>query len=238
MIKKVQNFLKYLWYFISGWPCRFFCLIFFQIRAYNYMKVPKKGGFLLVCNHQCLLDPMFAVIPVTRQFCFAARDSLFKIPLLGWLIRTYNSIPIKRGKPDLAAMKICVERLKQGYGLIIFPEATRTHDGKIDELKPGFGLLSRKANIPIVPVVIDGAFECWPKHRAMPQFGRIHLTYGEPLWPEKIGSMDDRELAKYLTVVLRQMQTELRLKIGKEPFDYPPLQFATQDAEIFQDAEK
>jgi 1-acyl-sn-glycerol-3-phosphate acyltransferase len=226
-----------MWYFISGWPCRFFCLIFFQTRAYNYMKVPKKGGFLLVCNHQCLLDPMFAVIPVTRQFCFAARDSLFKVPLLGWLIRTYNSIPIKRGKPDLAAMKICVERLKQGYGLIIFPEATRTRDGKIEALKPGFGLLSRKANIPIIPVVIDGAFECWPKHK-MPSPGQIHLTYGEPLWPEKIGSMDDRELAKYLTVVLRQMQAELRLKIGKEPFDYPPSQPAPQNAEAFQDAEK
>ena len=184
------------------------------------MKVPGKGGFLLVCNHQCLLDPMFAVIPVTRQFCFAARDSLFRIPLLGWLIRTYNSIPIKRGKPDLAAVKLCVERLKQGYGLIIFPEATRTQDGKIDELKPGFGLLARRANVPIIPVVIDGAFECWPKHRMLPSLGKIHLAYGDPIPPEKIASLDDRELAKYLTVTLREMQAELRLKIGKEPFDY------------------
>ncbi|MFA5252877.1 MAG: lysophospholipid acyltransferase family protein [Phycisphaerae bacterium] len=184
------------------------------------MKVPRKGGFLLVCNHQCLLDPMFAVIPVTRQFCFAARDGLFRVPLIGWLIRTYNSIPIKRGKPDLAAVKLCVEKLKQGYGLIIFPEGTRTLDGKISELKPGFGLLARKANVPIIPVVIDGSFECWPRHRAIPSPGKIDLIYGDPIEPEKLATFDDREFAKYLTGTLREMQTELRLKIGKQPFDY------------------
>lgn len=174
----------------------------------------------MVCNHQCWLDPMFVVIPVTRQFCFAARDSLFRVPLIGWLIRTYNSIPIRRGKPDLAAVKLCVGRLKQGYGLTIFPEGTRTIDGKISNLKPGFGLLARKANVPIIPVVIDGAFECWPRHQVFPSPGKVDLIYGDPISPEKIASFDDRELAKYLTGTLREMQTELRAKIGKQPFDY------------------
>jgi 1-acyl-sn-glycerol-3-phosphate acyltransferase len=201
------------------------------------MKVPRKGGFLLVCNHQCLLDPMFAVIPVTRQFCFAARDSLFRVPFIGWLIKTYNSIPIRRGKPDLAAVKLCVERLKQNYGLIIFPEGTRTIDGKISNLKPGFGLLARKANVPIIPVVIDGAFECWPRHRAFPSPGKVDLIYGDPIAPEKLATFDDREFAKYLTGTLREMQTELRMKIGRQPFDYSESEQSRPDAEASEDSQ-
>ena len=200
------------------------------------MKVPKKGGFLLVCNHQCLLDPMFAVIPVTRQFCFAARDSLFRVPFIGWLIRTYNSIPIRRGKPDLAAVKLCVERLKQGYGLIIFPEGTRTIDGKISNLKPGFGLLARKANVPIIPVVIEGAFECWPRHQKFPSPGKVDLIYGDPIAPEKIEALDDRQFARYLTGTLREMQSELRTKIGKQAFDYSGSEQSHAEAEACEES--
>ncbi|MFA5292418.1 MAG: lysophospholipid acyltransferase family protein [Phycisphaerae bacterium] len=216
----IKRFLKYIWYFICGWPVRFFCVMFFRIRFYGIENVPKRGGFLLLSNHQSFIDPMLVVTPINRVCAFAIRDSLFKVPISGWMLLTYTSISIRRGHADLAALKECIEKLKAGYGLVLYPEGTRTNDGKIAKIKPGFGLLARRASVPIIPVIIDGAFECWPKHNIMFSPGRVFVQYGRPIQPDEIISIGDREFAKYLTNVLRDMQKELRLKIGREPFDY------------------
>ncbi len=218
---KILKFLQYIWYFISGWPCRFFCMLFFKLRFFGVENVPKRGGFILLCNHQCWLDPMFAVVPVNRQCAFAARDSLFKIPVLGRVFRIYNCIPIKRNHGDISAIRVCIEKLGQNCGLVMYPEGTRTRDGKITKLKPGFTLLAKKANVPIIPVVIDGAFECWPRTSVFPMLdGKIFVQYGQPIYPEQIAAESDREFMSRLTEKMRQMQTELRIKIGRMPFDY------------------
>ncbi|MCE5341147.1 MAG: 1-acyl-sn-glycerol-3-phosphate acyltransferase [Planctomycetaceae bacterium] len=218
---KILKFLQYIWYFICGWPCRFFCMLFFKIRFFGVENVPKRGGFILLCNHQSWLDPMFVVVPVNRRSVFAARDNLFRIPFVGFVFRVYNCIPIKRNHADIGAIRECIEKLKQNCGLVLFPEGTRTRDGKIAHLKPGFTLLAKKANVPIIPVVIDGAFECWPRTQGFPALdGKICIQYGEPIDPEKIAPESDREFMSELTEKMRQMQTELRLKVGRKPFVY------------------
>ena len=209
-----------MWYFICGWPIRFFCVMFFRMRFYGVTNVPKRGGFLLLGNHQSFIDPLLVVAPINRVCAFAIRNNLYRAPVFGWLLLMYSSVPIKRGQADLTAIKGCIEKLKAGYGLVLYPEGTRTNDGKIGKIKPGFGLLARKANVPIIPVIVDGAFECWPKHNIMFSLGRVFVQYGKPIQPEEIISIGDREFAKYLTKVLRNMQSELRLKVGREPFDY------------------
>jgi 1-acyl-sn-glycerol-3-phosphate acyltransferase len=158
--------------------------------------------------------------PLKRQCCFAARDSLFTIPVFGKLVHSFNAIPIKRGQADLTAIRAFIEKLNQGYGLVLYPEGTRTEDGKIADMKPGFGLLARKANVPIIPSVIDGAFEAWPRHQKWFSRGKVYVTYGEPIPAQKVTEMGDREFAKYLTEILREMQKQLRLKVGKKPFEY------------------
>jgi 1-acyl-sn-glycerol-3-phosphate acyltransferase len=194
--------------------------LFFQPRAFNKHRIPKKGGFLLLSNHQSFLDPMLNANPITRPCCFAARDSLFKVPVFGKIVHSVNAIPIKRGHADLTAMRLFVDRLKDGNGLVLYPEGTRTLNGKIAEIKPGFSLLARRANVPIIPSVIDGAYECWPKKQKLFSPGRVYVNYGPPIPPDKVAALGDREFARYLTKVLRDMQTELRLKVGKKPFDY------------------
>jgi len=99
-----------------------------------------------------------------------------------------------------------LEKLKDGYGLVLYPEGTRTRDGRIAEIKPGFGLLARKANVPIIPSVIDGAYECWPKQKKLFSSGQIYVTYGQPIPAKKVAELGDREFAKYLTKILRDMQ--------------------------------
>jgi 1-acyl-sn-glycerol-3-phosphate acyltransferase len=217
---KIIKFLQYIWYFICGWPCRFFCLLFFKIRFFGIENVPKKGGFILLCNHQCWLDPMFVVVPVNRICVFAARDSLVKSPLFGWVFRVYSCIPIRRNHADIGAIRDCIEKLKRGCGLVLYPEGTRTTDGRITRLKPGFTLLAKKASVPIIPVVIDGAFECWPRHQIMFSPGHVSIQYGRQINPQEIASESDREFMSDLTRRMHQMQTELRIKTGRVPFDY------------------
>ena len=124
----------------------------------------------------------------------------------------------------MAAMKTIISKLKQGNGVCLFPEATRSRDGRIATFKPGFGLLCRRGGAAVVPVVIDGAFECWPKHKKIfSPGGRITICYGKCISAEQVKKMGDRELAKVLTDTLRQMQNDCRIKQGKKPYNYNDL---------------
>ncbi len=166
MLSNIQRW----WFSFARQMCRFAVIVFFKFRTYNKHYVPRKGPFLLLSNHQSFLDPVLVGISLKSQLAFAARDTLFA-GRFGKLIYSVNAVPIRRGQADLAAMRMLIEKLKAGYGVVLFPEATRSETGRIADSKPGFGLLSRKGASPVVPAVVDGAYECWPNVRRFHKFG-------------------------------------------------------------------
>ena len=209
------------WYWFIVWLCRWFCKIFLRLRFYGLENIPDEGGFIITSNHQSYLDPIFCGLHIKRPFYYLARDSLFTPWLTGRLIASLTTIPVRRGEADMSAMRQVIGRLKEGHGVYLFPEATRTRDGKITPFKPGFGLLCRRGNAAVLPVVIEGAFECWPRHKKMFIIGsKISVCFGKLITAEQVKEMDDRQLAESLTVKLREMQNECRIRDGKEPFDY------------------
>jgi 1-acyl-sn-glycerol-3-phosphate acyltransferase len=210
--------LQKVWYGMFQWGFRFGFTLFFGIRFYGRENIPRNGGVLLLCNHQSFLDPLLCGAGADRQLCYVARDTLFKNPAFKWLIESVNASAIKRDTADIAAMKMLIEKLKAGNGVVLFPEGTRTNDGKIADIKPGFGLLSRRANVPVIPVLIDGAFECWPRTKKIFSPRRINVVYGEPISPEKIKSLGDEQFAKNLTQIFRRMQTDIRTRMNKETY--------------------
>lgn len=212
--------IKAKWFWLARWICRVFCILFFRVRTCGAENIPDKGAFLLVSNHQSYLDPIFCGVPIKRHLHFLARDSLFKNWFFGALIASVNSIPVKRGQADLAAMRSVIDKLKKGAGVCLFPEGTRSTDGKIAQLKPGLGLLCRRGNAAVVPVVIDGAFECWPRHKKVFLPGEVFICYGKAISAEQAKNMGDSKLAEFLTDKLRRMQSKSRLKQGKKPYDY------------------
>jgi len=161
---------------------------------------------------------------------YLARDTLFygsrepgpvtRKTLFGWLISSVNTIPVRRGEADLSAMRKVIGKLKEGSGVCLFPEGTRTSDGKITPFKTGFGLLCRRGEAAVVPVVIDGAFECWPRHKKFFSPGRIVVCYGEAIKAEQVKNMSSREFAELLTDTLRRMQNDCRIRQNKEPYNY------------------
>jgi 1-acyl-sn-glycerol-3-phosphate acyltransferase len=208
------------WYWVARFQCQVFCALFFRLRIEGRENVPRGGAYILAGNHQSFLDPVFCGVGIRRRLCYMARDSLFRFKPFGRLLLSLNVIPIGRDKADLATMRAIIARLVQGEAVCLYPEGTRTLDGRIAPFKAGFGLLCRRSGAAVVPVLIDGAFECWPRHRKLFRPGRITLWYGKTLDAATVRTMSNEELADHLTATLRQMQHDCRLKQGKQPYDY------------------
>lgn len=210
-----------LWYRFWRRGCRIYFYLLHFGRVYNRDYVPKEGPLLLVCNHQSFYDPMLVGYGLEREVDYMARDTLFKNKRFGDFIRSVNAFPVKRGEADLAAMRETLRRLKDGRAILLFPEGTRTLDGRIREFKTGLTLLAKKANCPIVPVVIDGAFDVWPRSSKRPKFfTSLAVTYGPPFSPEEVKSCSPEAFVKIVHERMLEMQKELRLKRGMEPYNY------------------
>ncbi len=170
--------------------------MYFGGRVFDMENVPKSGGVVLACNHQSFFDPLAATCAIHREGNFLARDTLFRNPLFGRLIRSVNAFPVKRGKGDLGAIKEVLRRLKNGKMVLIFPEGTRTRDGSIGAINPNSMAVAKKARVAVVPAVIDGAFEAWPRGQRLPRPHLVYVTYCKAISPEEVRAWSTERIAK------------------------------------------
>lgn len=139
--------------------------------------LPSQGGALIVANHQSVLDIPLIAASTPRHVSFVARKSLADSRLLGFIMRECGAVLIERGAGDRGAMRAMVEHLRRGDLVTIFPEGTRTLDGRVGEFKGGALLAARKAGVPIVPASIRGSYGIWPRSRRFPGPGRIAVRF-------------------------------------------------------------
>ena len=172
--------MKCGWYKACQGGARFGGTILWQLRAFGTGNIPREGGVLLASNHQSYLDPVLVGSCLPREMHFMARQSLFRNPVFRALIVSLNAFPIERDTADVKGVKEAIARLETGNALLVFPEGTRTRNGTIGRMKPGIGMLAERAAVPIVPVLIEGAYQVWPKGSLLPRSGRIRIVYGKP----------------------------------------------------------
>src|SRR3989338_5819120 len=137
--------------------------IFLGYSVYGRNNVPKAGPVIIASNHASYLDPIFVGCGMRRPLDFMARDTLFRNFFFGVLLRAVHTFPVKRNFQDVGAMRKAISRLKKGHALTIFPEATRTRDGNLQEAKAGISFLSHLGGAVVVPAYIKGSFEVLPK---------------------------------------------------------------------------
>lgn len=190
-------------------------MVFFSYRSAGRERVPLEGGALLLANHQSFLDPIFFGLSCRRMLNYVARDSLFNIPGLSWLIRSLDAIPIDREGTGLAGLKETLRRLKQGDIVVVFPEGTRSEDGEVGPLKPGFAAVARRSKVAIIPAAVDGAHRAWPRERMLPRLTRIQVEFGESLSADEITQLTDDELLVEVERRIRACHASARAALQK-----------------------
>jgi 1-acyl-sn-glycerol-3-phosphate acyltransferase len=181
--------------------------LLFDLKSFGRENVPKKGGVLLVANHQSYLDPVLVAVHLYRPVSFLAKSELFDNRYFGWLIRLLLAFPVKQGTGDVGAVKEVIRRLQEGYALNIYPEGSRTENGEIGPMEKGVALVIRRAGVPVVPVAIDGSFEAWPKGRKIFRPHAIKVKYGKAMdFDGKKGEEIVRELERELKELLAELR--------------------------------
>lgn len=158
--------------------------IWHRYQAIAPENVPPVGGVIIAANHASFLDPPLAGCALPRRYVrFLARSTLFRNKIGQWWAEQVGVVFIDRNRGDLAAFKAALAVLKAGGLLCLFPEGTRSRDGNLQAAKGGIGFLIMKAEVPVVPVYIDGSFAAFPKGAKWPRPVKIRVRYGSPIQP-------------------------------------------------------
>jgi len=166
--------------------------VWLRYRARGVERLPADGGGLLLANHQSYLDPLLVGLPLRRPVSFLARDSLFRVPVIGWILRNTYVMPLSRDSGGVAGFRETLRRLDEGFLVGVFPEGTRSPDGTLGTFKPGFAALVRRTDLPIYPVGIAGANRALGKGSRFLKPHRVCVVFGEPFSREAIEPLCQR----------------------------------------------
>jgi 1-acyl-sn-glycerol-3-phosphate acyltransferase len=209
----MDDFLSYLWYEIYFWATGPAFTLGFSLRTEGMRHIPKTGPALLVANHQCYLDPNLVGLAARRHLRYVARKTLFQNSIFSRIIRSLQAIPIDQEGIGLEEIRNIIKQLQAGQAVLVFPEGHRTPDGRIHPLKPGVALLIKKAQAPVVPVGIAGAYDAWPRQRPFPvpaplflpaQTGRIAVSISPALDGRELAEMPRQQMLDLLVQKLQK----------------------------------
>jgi 1-acyl-sn-glycerol-3-phosphate acyltransferase len=186
--------------------------VWLRYRARSIENLPTEGGGLVLINHQSFLDPMLVGLPLRRPVSYLARDNLFRVPVIGWILRQTYVMPINRDAASTASIRNALNRMEHGFLVGLFPEGTRSDDNQVGEFKPGFISLIRRAKVPVYPVGIAGAHDALPRGglRLFPP--PVRVVFGKPLCADRLAELRAKgredELVQYARAAVVACQLE------------------------------
>jgi len=188
-----------LLYNVAVFFVKIFYKIFFFAKAEGLENIPKSGGMIFCGNHQTFHDPVIISAFAGVKFKFLAKAELFKNKFLAWFFKSVGCVPVDRHGNDLKAMKICMNLLKDGNPLMLFPEGTRSCK-HLDDVKPGAILFATKTQVPIIPVGISN----------LKFFGKTKVVFGKPIYyteyyDKKISSDEYKKITNHLMLNIYDM---------------------------------
>jgi 1-acyl-sn-glycerol-3-phosphate acyltransferase len=199
-----------LWY--EFWK-RFFYLIArlaFRLKIEGREREPLTGALIVAGNHASLLDPPLIGMCLRRQGAFMAKDELFSTPIVGPWLRSIGSFPVRRGTPDRKAIRRSLEVLEQGRVLVIFPEGTRSTDGRLRNPEPGAAMIALRTGVPVLPAAVVNSHRILPKGALWPRFEQVTVRFGPVLDVPRIeGRLDHASMERWGRRIMAEIERML-----------------------------
>lgn len=204
-------------YYKIGWRLsRFVGKLLWSFRAEGLEHVPPTGGMIIASNHRSYADPPLVGAAILRQLFFFAKAELFTMPVLGWLVRHLNVLPIKRQRYDREGIERALEVLRAGNGLVVFPEGTRCRTDDFLPPKSGIGWLAAEAKVPVVPAYIENSNHLW---RALFLRKGVTVRYGEPISAEWLARVPPGK--EGYQMIVNEIMRRIRELKGQKQFAIP-----------------
>ena len=196
------------YYRVIHFSIRLFCRILFGLRIIGSEHLRYGERCVFACNHLSYADPFVAGCGVDREVDYVAKKELFRNRLFGWLIRVHNALPIDRDEIDRAGLKLISSKLKSGKSIMMFPEGTRSKNGSIADLKPGFGFIAMHNDTTVVPMHLRGTNDllgCFLRKK------RLEVRIGPPIrLPEGYIPLDRKSEYRILSTMVHEEMRMLK----------------------------
>ncbi len=187
-----------MFYRFSRMLLRIFFLIVYRLKAQGLNNIPAEGPVIICANHISLLDPPLVGTPLSRRVSYMAKAELFKIPILGAMIKNYGAFPVKRGGVGKETIRTALKLLNEGALMGIFPEGTRNNTTGMG--KKGAASLALRSGAVVVPAAIIGNYT---------PFKQMKIVYGEPVnldvYRENPSSQSVEEATECIMRSIRQL---------------------------------
>ncbi len=178
--------------------------LFYNFKIEGKENLPETEGVIIASNHRSYADPVLLTMPMKKPVTYMAKEELFKNKLFGAFIRFLGAFPVKRGAGDMQIISDCVDILKSGRNVVIFPEGTRSKENKVGKGKTGVALIAAKSGADVLPMGI--VFEGEKLHFR----SKVTLKIGKLIRSEEldIGNGSPKELKRIKKTIMDSI-TEL-----------------------------
>lgn len=198
--------------------------LLFRPRIEGMENIPESGAAIVAGNHLSFSDHFLMPAILPRRITFLAKAEYFTGPglkgrLTAWFFRGIGQIPVDRsgGKASQSAITAGLEVLSRGELLGIYPEGTRSHDGRLYRGRTGVAVMALRAGVPVIPCAMVGTFELQPPGRVVPRLGRVTIRFGSPLEFDRFTGMEDRR--EVVRAVTDEIMYEILGMSGQEYVD-------------------
>ena len=175
-----------------------------QVSVSGLGRVKKELAYVFVSNHESIYDIPIIFASLPFQLRIIAKASLGSFPFLGWHLRRTGHLLVDRGRPDRSAIVSWASRLTaQGLSLIVFPEGTRSRDGRVGRFKGGSFYLALEAKLSVVPLSVAGSRHVMLKGRLATYPGEVRLIVHEPIDTSSLEGTDPKEFGEYVRQIIR-----------------------------------
>jgi 1-acyl-sn-glycerol-3-phosphate acyltransferase len=163
-----------------------------KVRTLGLEKIDPARTYIFMSNHISNLDPPITLPLIPRRTSVMVKKGLFKVPILGRIMRIGSLVPVDRGNRDagISAVRDAVKAIEQGLNMTIYVEGKRSFDGRLLPFKKGPFYLAQECNVPVVPITISGTEEVMPKARSAIRPGMVTVQFHDPIEPADFGERD------------------------------------------------